>query len=224
MSMGLIEHLALRTRAIDEAVVNAVERGATQVVILGAGLDTRAHRLPLGACRVFEVDHPATQAVKIQRASALPRRCHSLVYVPVDFVATRFEDALREHGFDPRERSVWIWEGVTMYLPDHVVRSSVEHIAANASPGSVVALSYVQRSEEGAMAHLLRAGAALLHAIGEPLHAEYSAGEMHALLQSAGFLVRADDCDESWLRAEGKRPVFTDALRAEHVLIAVRQS
>src|SRR5262245_30616945 len=82
-SFGVVTHLSRRTLLID-AVVR--EHAASQVVVLGAGLDARAHRMPeLADVAVFEVDHPSTQRYKRRRAAELPVRARSLTYVEVDF-------------------------------------------------------------------------------------------------------------------------------------------
>lgn len=222
--MGMIEHIALRTRAIDEAVRSAYADGARQLVLLGAGLDTRAHRLDLHDCRIFEVDHPATQTEKIERARDLPRASASLMYVPVDFVATRFDDALREHGYNAREKSIWIWEGVSMYLPTEVVHMSLEHMAAATANGSVLAMTYVDDWMQRVAAPLLQVGALLLRAVGEPLHATFTRTALDQLLTRTGFQVESDDNDDSWLRVAGEKPAITDAFRAERLVVAKRQS
>ena len=87
--------------------------------MLGAGLDARAWRLALGV-PFFEVDHPDTQRRKAQRAptEGAPR------YVAVDFATTRVADALEAAGHDATVPTAWVWEGVTMYLPDVAVRDT----------------------------------------------------------------------------------------------------
>ncbi|MFX8731535.1 class I SAM-dependent methyltransferase, partial [Acinetobacter baumannii] len=81
------------------------------------GLDARAYRLrSLANATVFEVDHPDTQAYKLARVGDLASVARRLVHVPVDFAMQSFAAALREAGFDPRARSVFVWEGVVMYL------------------------------------------------------------------------------------------------------------
>ena len=117
---GLPEHIELRTHTIDALVREAVADGVTGVVLLGAGLDARAHRLPeLAALPVWEVDHPDTQALK---RGALDRP--GVRYVAVDFTAGELAERLREADVGAGGPVVWIWEGVTPYLPASAVRSS----------------------------------------------------------------------------------------------------
>src|SRR5262249_51912120 len=107
--------LALRTMAIDAAVRDAVAGGARQAVILGAGFDGRAFRMPeLADSDVFEVDHPDTQATKRARAAALTAKARSLQFVAVDFERDALADRLAAAGHRQGEPTVWIWEGVVM--------------------------------------------------------------------------------------------------------------
>jgi methyltransferase (TIGR00027 family) len=133
-----------RTRWIDDALRAALADAPEQLVILGAGFDSRAWRLPeLSALRVFEVDHPDTQARKRQ---ALAR---AGVGVPahVRFVATDFdqqglERAMAEAGYDPARRTVFVWEGVSNYLTPAAVDATLRWCAA-AAPGSRVIFTYI---------------------------------------------------------------------------------
>src|SRR6202020_2915373 len=107
------------------------------------GLDTRAYRMPvLRDCAVFEVDHPATQAFKRRKAAALPRFARSLAYVPVDFERGGIDRALVGAGLRSGDASVWVWEGVVMYLTDAALRASLREIAKCAPPGSRLLVNY----------------------------------------------------------------------------------
>ena len=93
------------------------DAGAPQVVILGAGLDGRAWRMPeLRDVTVFEVDHPDSQREKAARAAALLRVAREVRFVPVDFTRDRLDEPLAAAGHDPARPTTWIWEGVVMYL------------------------------------------------------------------------------------------------------------
>jgi len=131
---ALTTRVAIRTRVIDDAVRAAVAKGATQILILGAGLDARSVRLhspseeTASAPRFFEVDHPATQAAKLEKmASVYPpaereKAAKGVVYVAVDFTAkdahTQMTHALTEAGFDTAQHSVVIMEGLIPYLTE----------------------------------------------------------------------------------------------------------
>ena len=146
--MEVVNHvrmMMIRTRFIDEALERAVRGGATQVVILGAGFDTHAYRCRdlLRDVRVFEVDRPATQALKRRRVDeALGGPPPNLTYVPVDFQRDDLGGVLRRHGCDPAQRTFFILEGVTMYLPEAAVRDTLQFVASHA-PGSGIVFDFV---------------------------------------------------------------------------------
>lgn len=134
-----------RTRLIDDALKRALAGGIAQLVILGAGYDTRAHRIAeLGHCRVFEVDHPATSAHKQRLAAAWKRTAKSLQYVPVDFERDALQSRLRDHAFAPSEPAFFIWEGVTNYLSEESVNRTLTFVA-QCAPESQVVFTYVDR-------------------------------------------------------------------------------
>jgi len=109
------------------------------VVILGAGFDCRAHRMPeLAAASVYEVDRRETQAVK--RAHVPGAR--AVRYVAVDFLRDDVGSALAAAGWDARRRSLFVWEGVTNYLTEAAVRGTLDWIGT-AAPGSRVVFTYI---------------------------------------------------------------------------------
>ena len=116
-----VRMMTIRTRFIGEALERAIVGGATQVVILGAGFDSHAYRCQelLAPVRVFEVDRPATQALKRQRVNdVLGGPPVNLTYVAIDFQHEDLPDVLTRHGYDSAQRTFFILEGVTMYLPE----------------------------------------------------------------------------------------------------------
>lgn len=135
-----------RTRLIDELVD---EVGAGQVVLLGAGYDSRAYRLPgMRAARVFEVDHPATQATKRRAVGARvePGRRAHVRFVAVDLLRDDLGAALHGAGFNGAERTVVIWEGVTNYLTVEAVDTTLRKLADLATSGSSIVFTYVDRA------------------------------------------------------------------------------
>ena len=137
--------MILRTRFIDEALKRAVEGGATQIVILGAGFDSRAYRFRdlLKHCRVIEVDAAPTQDYKKRRIQAtLGEVLPNLTYVGLDFAKDGIRDALKVGGFREGERAFYIWEGVSMYLPEKSVREMLRMVASHSAPGSSIVLDY----------------------------------------------------------------------------------
>jgi len=135
-----------RTCLIDDAMVAALREGLDQVVILGAGFDSRAYRLQaLQGARVFEVDHPQTSAVKRtglrRRLGALPEH---VAFVEVNFDRQTLEAALGTAGFDKRRRTFFIWEGVSNYLHEQAVDATLRFIGS-AAPGSRVLFTYLHK-------------------------------------------------------------------------------
>jgi methyltransferase (TIGR00027 family) len=133
-----------RTRLIDDETRRALCEGAEQVVILGAGFDCRALRLPeLRGTAVFEVDHPSTQSVKIDRLRRAPGGLPPHVrFVPLDFGAGALETALASAGHRAGLRTWVLWEGVTNYLTPEAVDSTLRWIARS---GGEALFTYVHR-------------------------------------------------------------------------------
>jgi methyltransferase (TIGR00027 family) len=116
-----------------------------QLIILGAGLDSRAWRLKeLENVTVYEVDHPITQKWKIDRANQLTVSPSANVrFVPVDFAKDNLEDCLIQAGFDRQKRTFWICEGVTMYLEEADVRKTLKQVADLSLGSAGMALTYL---------------------------------------------------------------------------------
>jgi methyltransferase (TIGR00027 family) len=145
---GLTWLMLVRTRCIDEMMERAVRSGATQLVILGAGFDTRAHRFSevLKDAVVIEVDYDATQEYKKRRVEeALGGAPANLVYSPIDFARESFAEVLRRAGFQPDRKTYYICEGVSMYVPEEGMKKTLRAIAAESAPGSLLLLEYLNR-------------------------------------------------------------------------------
>ena len=145
--VGIVRMMTVRTRFIDDALARALAGGVTQVVILGAGLDSHAYRCReiLARARVFEVDRPATQAFKRRRVEqVLGAAPENLSYVAADLGHEELAEVMSRHGCDPRRPTFVILEGVTMYLPEEVARATLRWVAAHA-PGSGVVFDHVYR-------------------------------------------------------------------------------
>ncbi|WP_203725489.1 class I SAM-dependent methyltransferase [Paractinoplanes durhamensis] len=137
-----------RTRLIDDLVVAALRGGARQVLLLGAGYDSRAYRLPgMSRVAVFEADHPATQAVKrrLIRGAVRPERRGHVTFVPVDLLVEDLGEALLRNGFAALEPTVVVWEGVTNYLTEAAVDATLRRLADLTATGSRLVLTYVDR-------------------------------------------------------------------------------
>jgi methyltransferase (TIGR00027 family) len=140
--------IALRTAFLDERVrrLTVPSGGMAQVVLLGAGFDTRAARLARAGVRFFEVDREETQGVKLAgltRLAGYPME--SATYVTCDFERQDFLERLAGSGYQADQPAVFLWEGVTPYLTEPAVRATLHRIADGAHPGSVVAFDHLRK-------------------------------------------------------------------------------
>lgn len=224
-SAGLVDHLDLRTTAIDRELADAVAAGARTLVLLGAGFDGRAYRLEcLRDVDVFEVDHPATSAAKRERAGMLTARSRSLVHVDVDFDRTSVADALHDQGHDDAQPTAWIWEGVTPYLPHEAIDTTLRAVADRSAPGSRLLMTYAVPDLVGRSAPLIESVVRRSFAVlGEPLR---GAMEPHTAIDRVaqhGFETVCDTGQREW--AGDRRLAFHLArpLRAERLLVAEKR-
>ena len=185
-TLGVGPSVLARHRYIDGAMLAAIDGGARQVVLLGAGYDARPWRFgdALARCTVFEVDHPATAARRRQRAARLPDT--GARQVVVDFAAEDFTVRLADAGFDPEVPAFFAWEGVSMYLPRESVVGTLKRIARSAAPGSTVALDllHIDRDRRHPVERL---AITALRALGEPVVFGIPVEHAAALLEEAGL-------------------------------------
>lgn len=144
---GLYGSQICRTRFLDDSVTAALAGGAKQLVILGAGFDTRPYRLAgTDRARVVELDLPSVQCVKRKRLEGrLGRIPDNVTLVPFDFNVQSLGDALAGARFDSFEPTVFLWEGVTQYIREEAVRRTLEFFGKTVG-GSTVLLTYVLKS------------------------------------------------------------------------------
>ena len=147
---GLTNSVIARARFFDDIVKQAIADGLEQLVILGAGYDTRAYRIDgMDRVRVFEVDQPDTVAVKKIKVKeifgSLPAH---VTYVPIDFNAERLDSRLKECGYDPSKKTMFTLEGLIMYLDAKAVDELLAFIAHNSGMGSAVAFDYGRTHSE----------------------------------------------------------------------------
>lgn len=134
-----------RSKFVEDELSDAVKRGIRQYVILGAGLDTFAYRNPFSSdgLKVFEVDHPATQDWKLEQLAAakipIP---NNLLFAPIDFENQILADQLDAAGFKADKPSLFSWLGVTMYLNQQTVMTTLSYISSLTSSGSEVIFDY----------------------------------------------------------------------------------
>lgn len=209
-SGGLLDHVALRTDAIDREVrIAMIEDRIEQLVILGAGLDARAWRMDaLAGAIVFEVDVASTQRVKRDRLERRAPRAREVRFVTVDFAKGELDAQLARAGHDPARPTIWIWEGVVPYLPIDAARATLRTIAARSAASSVLLVTYVTPEHVKVPPALfpavtlpaVRIGFSVL---GEPLVGALQPDAMRALLEENGLRVVRDSGSPDWARARG---------------------
>ncbi len=144
---GIYSAQICRTRFIDDAVQAALSQGIAQVVILGAGFDTRPYRLAgMERVNVLEVDLPSVQEDKKKRLQKLFGRLpEQVTFVPIDFDTQSLEAVLTRTAFNLSRPTVFVWEGVTQYLSQEAVRRTLAFVGTSA-PGSILVFTYVLKS------------------------------------------------------------------------------
>lgn len=183
------------------AFIDALSESARppQVVILGAGLDTRAYRLgALRGARIFEVDHPATQVYKRKHAARLAPLAE-LTYVPVDFTRDSLETALTHAGYETDKPTLWIWEGVVMYLDDAALRGTLGAIRRLSAPDSTLLLHYHEPDPQESARGIRAVRQIALKWLGEPQIGLRTPDTIRTELEHAGFteLEDADVCAQA---------------------------
>jgi methyltransferase (TIGR00027 family) len=187
-SRAMRAFLAMRSRYAEDQLAQAVARGVTQYVVLGAGLDTFAYRNPYRRLRVFEVDHPSTQAWKRSRLQEqsidIPR---SLTFAPVDFETQTLASGLKAAGFRDDRPAFFSWLGVTIYLSKEAVAGTLRTIAG--VKGNQVVFDFAPPSN--AISEQERAGrdrsAASVARAGEPWINFYDPVPLADEMRAAGY-------------------------------------
>jgi methyltransferase (TIGR00027 family) len=144
MAPGAVAFIITRERYIDDFLKAELSEGLDQVVILGAGFDTRAYRIAgIEKTRVFEIDQPATQAVKLERLKKVidPLPGH-VTFIPVDFNTQTLGERLGAGGYDEHGKTLFIWQGVTYFLTAEGVDNTLAFVANHSGPDSAVIFDY----------------------------------------------------------------------------------
>ncbi len=146
---GIYEYVLARTKRMDELFVDALENDFSQIVLLGAGMDTRALRFKgkNKGTKIFELDIPTTQQPKLailkRKGVVLPKE---LIFVPIDFNRQSLSEVLLAAGYQENQRSLFLLEGVTMYLTPEAVDSMLAFIRNSSAQGSKVVFDYIYAS------------------------------------------------------------------------------
>lgn len=188
--------MAARTIAIDDAVRTA---GSEQLVVLGAGLDSRAWRMSeLADVDVYEVDHPASTRDKRDRIGERAPAARTVSFVPVELTGGGLRGALLAAGYRPDRPATWLWEGVVPYLTADEVVGAAMDVAALTAAGSTLVVNYQERAVMARATRLLVQGAYWLGRrpspwSGEPWRSLWSVEQLRGVLAGAGFDVVSDE-------------------------------
>lgn len=192
---GCAALMAPRTVAIDDAIR---EHDSTQVVIVGAGLDTRSWRMrELADTTVFEVDHPATQADKRDRLGDTSAAAGQLHFVTDDLTARTLDGSLDGAGHDAHVPTTWVWEGVVPYLTAEQVTASVAAIAGRSATGSRLVINYQTPSARASIGRtvgrvMMRLARSPDPWSAEPHRSHWTPQQLSSLVDHHGFTTRSD--------------------------------
>jgi methyltransferase (TIGR00027 family) len=188
---ALRAHVVLRTRFAEDRLAEAVKRGVSQYVLLGAGLDTFAFRQPSWAksLRIVEIDHPDTQRFK--RAMLSRARVEvpaNVAFGVIDFERESLLEGLSRHGVVPDQPTFFSWLGVTMYLTEASIDRALRSMGTYAAASEVV-LTFREPQDQGPAATVPSSQqlAALVAAAGEPFVSCFYPADVESKLHQAGF-------------------------------------
>ena len=238
---GFHEHLISRTRFIDDLVKKNSASGVEQYVILGAGYDSRAHRLELpSSLRIFEVDQPEVQARKRSKLPEELSNLENMTYVAVDFTHQTLTEQLINAGFDQNKSTVFTLEGVSQYITKEALSSTIKEVAAlTQRASSTFFISYVSdlfdKNPEACFgkgypnaekrAKLIMYGSAK---VGEPWISFYGAEEIENVLSQHGYSVKENvtmkDLNSRYFAPVGRALSENQLLQLEHFVMAESQN
>ena len=192
-------NVVLRARYTEDALHDAIRRGVSQYVILGAGFDSYALRVPVEGrdLQIFEIDHPATQALKQQRIAEcdvqLPDSVH---FLAADLAAEELADVLGRSAFSPSQPAFFSWLGVTMYLTREANMATLAAIANCSAPDSEVVFSYVDQQyfeqASGREAEIFAQLQEAVSSMDEPFQSGFNPLELAGDLANTGLLLEED--------------------------------
>ena len=208
--LGIPEYVLARTRIVDDAFTSALDEAFPQAVLLGAGFDTRALRFAGNnpGTQVFELDIATTQEAKLgvyrSKQVELP---DSLVFVPIDFDRQDIGETLRAAGYRDGEKTLFLWEGVSMYLTEEAVHGTLDFVGSSAAKGSVLLFDYVFASVlrgEGKLLGDTEASKTVAN-VGEAWTFGLEEGEVGPLLSDHGL-----ELHSNYTAADMERMYFTN--------------
>jgi methyltransferase (TIGR00027 family) len=208
---GLTAFVVARHRWIDEKLAAALDAGAHQLVLLGAGYDTRAYRFAsqLAGRPVFELDFPATSERKVRIASTLGGKLPDtrVEHVAIDFLSEKIEQKLLSAGFETGVQTFFVWEGVSMYLTRAAVKQTLATLHALAGPGSDLTMDFWYLLDDPSVAGTLhRSGPNFMHLMGEPFTLSVHPEDVGGLVGRLGYesveITEAAELEARYVRDE----------------------
>jgi methyltransferase (TIGR00027 family) len=238
---GFHEHLISRTRFIDDLIEKSAADKVEQYVILGAGYDSRAHRLKLpSGLKIFEVDQPEVQERKRSKLPDEIPNAENVSYVSIDFNHQSLKEQLLNAGFDQNKSTVFTLEGVSQYITKEAVKSTLNELAVltqnsrailfisfvnrllREDPKACFGKGYVKAEKKAATIQNLAAGS------GEPWISLYSTEEIEDLLSQNGFSLTEDktlaDLNSEYFTPIGRTIPENHIFKLEHFVVAESKS
>tara|TARA_B100001248_G_scaffold51930_1_gene33795 strand:+ start:4234 stop:5142 length:909 start_codon:yes stop_codon:yes gene_type:complete len=234
---GMHEHLISRTRYIDDLIEKSTFANIEQYVILGAGYDSRAHRLKLPSkLKIFEVDQSEVQELKrLRLPDNMPNR-ESITYVDIDFNHQSLKEELINVGFDQNKSTIFTLEGVSQYISREALDTTLKEVAdLNPNSNSKIFISYVNKllkedskacfgkgysKPEKAVSFITNSAAKM----GEPWISFYSAEEIESILSQNNFTLIENktlaDLNSKYFTPVGRTIPENHIFKLEHFVIA----
>ncbi|VVB69588.1 Leucine carboxyl methyltransferase [uncultured archaeon] len=202
---GLDNSVIARVRYFDDFVTRSIDDGLEQLIILGAGYDSRAYRIEeLKKITTFEVDHPATQVVKIEKVKNIFGSLQDhVVFVPVNLESEELGQRLLEMGYNPSKKSLFLLEGLSYFLSPHAVDEILLFVVKNSGKGSSLLFDYYPKSvvDGSCELNVVKNIHSLLAQLGEPLQFGIEDGTAETFLEQRGFSQVRDVTGQDYKRA-----------------------
>ena len=237
LAPGFHEHLIARTKFIDELIEKSAVNGIEQYVILGAGYDSRAHRLELpSSLKIFEVDQPEVSDNKLAKLPKELPNSENVTYVNIDFSYQSLTDQLISAGFDQEKSTIFTLEGVSQYITKEAVSSTIKELASlTRDTNSIFFMSYVDelldKNPEACFgegypnpakkASLIKG---LSAKVGEPWISFYSCAEIEDLLSQNDYSIQEnvtlEDLNSLYFSPVGRTLNENQIFKLEHFVVA----
>ena len=237
LAPGFHEHLISRTKFIDELIEKSASNGIEQYVILGAGYDSRAHRLELpSSLKIFEVDQPEVSDNKLAKLPKELPNAENVTYVNIDFSYQSLTEQLIGSGFDQKKSTILTLEGVSQYITKEAVSSTIKELASlTRDTNSIFFMSYVDelldKNPEACFgegypnpakkAKLIKS---LSDKVGEPWISFYSDTEIEDLLSQNGYSIKEnvtlEELNSLYFSPVGRALNENQIFKLEHFVVA----